>query len=73
MEILLSQHFFRITSETSDNGIVEIKVKAKYDYEAKEDDEISLKKGQTLTQMKPSDDQGKQKYCDPLQLIILSF
>ena len=49
---------FRITSETSDNGIVEIKVKALYDYKAKEEDEIDLKKGQILTQMKPGDDQG---------------
>merc|ERR1712227_48523 len=47
-----------ITSETSDNGIVEIKVKALYDYKAKEEDEIDLKKGQILTQMKPGDDQG---------------
>ena len=39
---------FRITSETSDNGIVEIKVKALYDYKAKEEDEIDLKKGQIL-------------------------
>ena len=50
---------FRITSETSDNGIVEIRVKALYDYKAKEEDEIDLKKGQILTQMKPGDDQGK--------------
>ena len=49
---------FSITSETSDNGIVEIKVKALYDYKAKEDDEINLKKGQILTQMKPGDNQG---------------
>jgi len=49
---------FRITSETSDNGIVEIRVKALYDYKAKEEDEIDLKKGQILTQMKPGDDQG---------------
>ena len=52
---------FRITSETSDNGIVEIRVKALYDYKAKEEDEIDLKKGQILTQMKPGDDQGIQK------------
>lgn len=30
-----------------------------YDYKAKEEDEIDLKKGQILTQMKPGDDQGK--------------
>jgi len=42
-------------------GIVEIKVKALYDYKAKEEDEIDLKKGQILTQMKPGDDQGKNR------------
>ena len=32
-----------------------------YDYKAKEEDEIDLKKGQILTQMKPGDDQGKNR------------
>ena len=59
--LIVTHPIFRITSETSDNGIVEIRVKALYDYKAKEEDEIDLKKGQILTQMKPGDDQGKWK------------
>ena len=39
-----------------------VRVKVLYDYEARDEDEISLKQGEFLDEIKPEDDQG-EFYC----------
>lgn len=36
-----------------------VRVKVLYDYEARDEDEISLKQGEFLDEIKPEDDQGE--------------
>ena len=43
----------------SDAADHKVRVKVLYDYEARDEDEISLKQGEFLDEIKPEDDQGE--------------